>query len=334
MAVSALFILLVCSFVVHGAVPSPRTTVERDFNMWMAENNKAYATAEYQTRLANYMVNVKKVAELNANSKAENSTAVFALNKFADLSAVELKALLGLKRELPSVHPHFRLREQNTTLQGPTSFDWRTQDKLTPVKNQGQCGSCWAFSCAESIESVYMIAKGLTGKTMPPLGPQQIVDCDHTGAYGCGGGDLPTCYNYVKSAGGLERETDYPYHARDGTCVADKSKEFVKINGWKYVIPSGSRDENAMANFLSANSPMSIIVDAQSWSFYKSGVLKASQCGETLDHAVQAVGYNIPSGYWIVRNSWGTSWGQQGYIYLEFGKSTCGMTTEVTVPTL
>jgi len=306
--------------------------VERDFNLWMVENNKAYFKAEYQTRLSNYIANAKTVEALNANSKAENSTAVFALNQFADLSAAELAARLGFKPR--SIRPHFRVRQENSTLEGPSSFDWRTQDKLTPVKDQGQCGSCWAFSCTESIESVYMIAKGLTGKNMPPLAPQQIVDCDHNGAYGCNGGDLPTCYNYVKSAGGLERNADYPYHARDGTCQADRSKEFVNINGWKYVIPQGSHDEAAMSNFLSAHSPMSILVDAASWSFYHSGVLKATQCGHSLDHAVQAIGYNIPGGYWIVRNSWGTSWGQQGYIYLEYGKNTCGMTSEVTVPTL
>jgi len=216
----------------------------------------------------------------------------------------------------------------------PGSFDWRQKNGLTAVKDQGQCGSCWAFSCTESIESAYMI-KGGTGHSQVPLAPQQIVDCDDNDD-GCNGGDLPTCFQYVQSAGGVEPESDYPYKARDETCRVDKSKVQDPITGFQYVIPQGSTNEQTMASFLAANQPMSIIVDASSWSSYDSGVMTADQCGTNLDHAVQAVGYNglDKNGYWIVRNSWGADWGENGFIRLQFGANTCSLTSEVTVPTI
>lgn len=102
----------------------------------------------------------------------------------------------------------------------------------------------------------------------------------------------------------METEADYPYQGQDGTCAAKQSLEQDPINGFNYVIPQGSTDENQMSSFLAANSPMSIIVDASSWSSYNGGVLTADECGQNLDHAVQAVGYDTTNGYWIVRNSW------------------------------
>jgi len=327
MKVSILLVLF-CALVAFAS----RLPTEVRFQAWMQQYGKVYATqVEYETRLANFAATTKRIAELNAQSKAINSDATFGLNKFADLSTEEFAVFLGQKGYVPN-YEGGEVAEPVTT-DAPTSFDWRTQNKITPVKDQAQCGSCWAFSCTESIESVYMIAKGVNGPQMPPLAPQQIVDCD-TGDGGCSGGDLPSCYKYVISAGGLEKESDYPYHAKDEACKNVRTKDYVKISNFKYVIPSGSTNENTMASFLAASSPISIIVDASSWSSYRSGILMASQCGHNLDHAVQAVGYDTGKGYWIVRNSWGADWGENGFIRLQFGKNTCGMTSEVTVPVL
>jgi len=217
------------------------------------------------------------------------------------------------------------------TTKAPGSFDWRPNG-ITAIKDQKQCGSCWAFSCTESIESLWMI-KGKKGKTQVPLAPQQIVDCD-TVDQGCNGGDLPTCYQYVQQAGGLEPESAYPYKAHDGRCNAQQNLMEDPISGFQYAIPQGSTNENTMAAFLAANQPISIIVDASIWSSYNGGVLTADQCGDSLDHAVQAVGYSglDTNGYWIVRNSWGADWGENGFIRLQFGANTCGMTYEVTAP--
>jgi len=302
------------------------------FQDWMTKHNKNYASqAEYQTRLNNFIETTQRVAQLNAQSKAINSTATFALNKFSDLTLDEFSERLGMKGYKPTQIAGVPVAAPSTVAP-PTSFDWRKQGGITAVKDQGQCGSCWAFSCTESIESVYIIKGGK--KNQLPLAPQQIVDCDKNDG-GCNGGDLPTCYQYVKSVNGLELETAYPYHARNQNCQAQPGLEQDPIKGFQYVIPQGG-SETTMAAYVAANSPVSIIVDASSWSSYHSGVLSSKQCGHDLDHAVQAVGYNGPdtTGYWIVRNSWGADWGEAGFIRLQFGANTCGMESEVTVPTI
>jgi len=325
---------LVLLLVFTVAVLSRRTVPhEVRFQAWMEKYNRVYATQdEYQTRLANFVNSTKIVNNLNAESKALGSDAEFELNKFADMSADERRALRMPKGYKVKHHPQAEIATIDTGVTAPTAFDWRTSNKVTPVKDQAQCGSCWAFSCTESIESVYIIKNNLNGG-FTPLAPQQIVDCDKTDL-GCNGGDLPTCYQYVIKAGGLEKSSDYPYTAKDGACKAVRAKEIVGIKGFKYAIPQGSRDENSMASFLAANSPVSIIVGADKWDFYKSGIFTAAQCDDDLDHAVQAVGYDTGAGFWSVRNSWGADWGEQGYIRLQFGKNTCGMTSECTVPTM
>jgi C1A family cysteine protease len=331
-----LAVLFVCIAVALGAdyrrFKAHRMPHEVRFQEWMGKHNKKYTTqVEYETRLSNFVETTKRVAQLNARAKALNSTATFALNKFSDLTLEEFTMRLGMKGYKPNQVTGVPVAD--VSVAAPSSFDWRKKGGITAIKDQGQCGSCWAFSCTESIESVYMIKGGKANQE--PLAPQQIVDCDR-GDAGCNGGDLPTCYAYVKSAGGLEKNSDYPYHARDGTCSAKKNMEQDPIKGFQYVIPQGSKSEANMASFLASNSPMSIIVDASSWSSYSGGVLTANECGHDLDHAVQAVGYNglDSNGYWIVRNSWGADWGEQGFIRLQFGEDTCGLTSEVTVPTI
>jgi len=302
------------------------------FQDWMTTYGKVYATqTEYETRLQNFQDTLDRITKLNAESKALNSSAWFGVNQFSDLTLDEFSVRLGMKGYVPAQIPDVPVAPVSTV--APSSFDWRSKGGITPVKDQAQCGSCWAFSCTESIESVYMIKAGK--KNQVPLSPQQIVDCDH-GDAGCNGGDLPTCYNYVKGAGGLEPVSLYPYKAVDGSCRATKGNEQDPIKGFQYVIPEGSKDEVSMAGFVAANSPVSIIVDASSWSSYRGGVLSSAQCGKSLDHAVQIVGYNglSSSGYWIVRNSWGPGWGESGFIRLQFGGNTCGLTSEVTVPTI
>jgi len=326
-----LAILFICVAVALGA-KAQRGPHEVRFQDWMSKHSKKYTTqTEYDARLNNFIATSKRIVGLNAKSKAINSTATFAHNKFSDLTLDEFTARLGMKGYQPKQIAGVEVAARAPL--APGSFDWRTKKGITAIKDQAQCGSCWAFSCVESIESVYIIKGGKAGQV--PLAPQQIVDCDK-GDGGCNGGDLPTCYAYVKSAGGLETEAAYPYKAKNQACKAVKNNEQDPITGFNYVIPDGSSDEGAMASFLAANSPMSIIVDASSWSSYSGGVLTADQCGQDLDHAVQAVGYNglDSNGYWIVRNSWGADWGESGYIRLQMASNTCGLTSEVTVPTI
>eukprot|EP00042_Codosiga_hollandica_P033262 m.220231 g.220231 ORF g.220231 m.220231 type:complete len:254 (+) comp54144_c0_seq3:398-1159(+) len=206
----------------------------------------------------------------------------------------------------------------------PTSFDWRDQGVVTAVKNQEQCGSCWAFSTAENIESVWAIA----GNGLVELAPQQIVDCD-TKDDGCNGGNPPTAYEYVIGAGGLEKESSYPYTASQGPCKAQASLEVAKISGYAWATQTKNETEMQVAVYSVA--PLSICVDASSWQTYSGGVV-TSNCGTSLDHCVQLTGWGVDgsTNYWSVRNSWGTTWGEQGYIRVLLGSDMCGIAQEAT----
>jgi len=294
------------------------------WNDWKIKHNKVYASeGEELTRFAIFLESIKRVEKKNLN--AQNP--VFGLTKFSDMTPEEFKSTYLGYAPRASDEPRPLLPLPQGT--APDTFDWRTQGKVTAVKDQGQCGSCWAFSVTENVESMWMIAKGISAADMAPLSPQEIVDCDNSDS-GCNGGDPPTAYKYIQSAGGLETEKDYPYTATDGNCNFDSSKVYSTIGGWGYATQSD--DENQMKTQLVTNGPLSICVDAETWSDYTGGILMASDCGTSLDHCVLAVGYDTSSAspFWQVRNSWGTTWGESGYIRLQFGQDTCGLATEAT----
>jgi len=218
----------------------------------------------------------------------------------------------------------------------PTRLDWtETAGALSPVKDQAQCGSCWAFSATEGIESAVFQA---TGSASPPLSPQQIVSCDRNDG-GCNGGDLPTAFDYVESAGGLDTEEDYPYTSqtgRSGSCQS--STPVVKVTDYKYAVAPceggscSSQDEDGLKAALASYGPLSVCVNAETWNGYYGGVLSGSCSGSynMLDHCVQLVGYDTTAStpYWKVRNSWGTSWGEGGFIRLPMGVNSCGIADE------
>jgi C1A family cysteine protease len=294
--------------------------IESEFQKWAANNQKIYTPEEYQRRLAIFTTNVDLIQQLNENADADGAS--FALNKFADLTPQEFSAYyLGY---VPSTQDMEELQLSDAAV--PDTFDWISKDKVTPVKNQEQCGSCWAFSATENIESVWMIAKDLTPSTFKPLAPQQIVDCDKRDG-GCNGGNPPTAYEYIIQAGGQDTEASYPYHAVNQACQFKPADVEAKITSYKTI-----SNEADMKTATATVAPLSICVDASQWQFYSSGVMTPSQCGTSLDHCVQIVGYDtsVSPPYWNVRNSWGTDWGLSGFIKLEYGHNTCGLTEETT----
>jgi len=214
----------------------------------------------------------------------------------------------------------------------PTTFDWSSKGMITPVKNQEQCGSCWAFSATETIESVYAVKHGKSSLNV--LAPQQIVDCDTQGEdQGCDGGYPYGAYEYIIQAGGQEGESDYPYTGEDGTCQFNAADIEDKISNWKYVTQSS--DEKVMQAFVYTSSPISVCVDAEIWQTYQGGVITTdSGCGNSLDHCVQITGWltENSTACWNVRNSWGADWGENGYIWVERGADVCGIADLVTVP--
>jgi len=214
----------------------------------------------------------------------------------------------------------------------PTSVDWRTKGAVTKVKDQGQCGSCWTFATTGVLEGWYQINKG----KLISLSEQQIVDCD-TNDDGCDGGDPVEALTYTAD-NGVELELTYPYKAQDGTCKFKKAVAIQTNSGSNLVT---AKNTDALKTAL-VTSPVSVAIEADEdvFQLYSSGVI-GSGCGDSLDHAVLAVGYTTvgKDEAFIVKNSWGASWGQAGYVFLSTsskfndGTGACGILSQPVVPT-
>jgi C1A family cysteine protease len=206
----------------------------------------------------------------------------------------------------------------------PTSVDWVTSGAVTGVKNQGECGSCWSFSATGNLEGLAYI----TTKKLPSLSEQELIDCSYQGAYGnegCNGGNPGEAIQYVIDHKGIASETAYPYKGTLGKC---NTKAPVAFSGVKSVNLLAGNDAATLLAAI-ANAPVSVMMDASSnFMSYSSGIYDDKSCGTSINHAVLAVGYNQKDGYLLVKNSWGTSWGQKGYFqiaYTESGPGICGI---------
>jgi C1A family cysteine protease len=212
--------------------------------------------------------------------------------------------------------------------QAPTNMTWVGQGVTNSILNQGQCGSCWAFSTVESINSAYALFNKVT--PIPNLSEQQVVSCSILyGNMGCGGGNVVPAYRYVM-AHPLTTNQNYPYTSgtttKTGVCNTSlQSAGTWKVYGYKTV---PTNDCDTLQNTI-ATQPTSVCVDASTWQNYKSGIF--SNCGTQLDHCVLGVGY-VQGSYWQVQNQWGTDWGEQGFIQLKWG-NTCGVCQQAQIPT-
>jgi len=317
--VSNLFLLLAFVVFVNSKsyLPSKGLSRVNAFEEYNRFWNKSHSClAEKNARFLNFMHNAKVIAQMNRNG---HLGATFGFTQFSDMSPREFKTkMTGFKPSKPKVTKVVKREE----FQPGQDIDWVAQGKTTPVKNQLQCGSCWAFSATETIESAMLMAN-----QQPQQGaPQQLVDCDQIDS-GCNGGDPAEAMNWIISQGGQDAESCYPYTAQDGSCASSQCQPVNQITSTTSI--GGS--ESSIYSALQSMGPLSICCDASTWQNYNGGILAASQCGNTVDHAIQLTGYSSSSGgYWIVRNSWGSSWGESGFIWLQYGENTCDMTAEVT----
>ncbi|PNF32289.1 hypothetical protein B7P43_G16846, partial [Cryptotermes secundus] len=301
------------------------------FNEFLEKYNKHYRNkAEYKRRFHIFRANIKKVERLQ---KTEQGTAIYGATQFADLTPKEFKKYhLGLNRKL-KVSNHIPLQEAkipDVTL--PKEFDWRNYSVVTEVKNQGLCGSCWAFSVTGNVEGQWALKKG----KLYSLSEQELVDCD-TLDDGCSGGLPENAYKAIESLGGLETEKDYPYEGEDEKCHFKKTDAKVTIQGALNI----TKNETQMAQWLYKNGPISIGINANAMQFYMGGIShpwKFLCDGEDLDHGVLIVGFGVHKTsirhrilpYWIIKNSWGTFWGEQGYYRVYRGDGTCGVNQMAT----
>jgi C1A family cysteine protease len=304
------------------------------FRHYIKQHNKHYHVDEFHVRFANFKANLDMVAAHNAGNKSFK----LAVNQFADMQQEEFRSkYLGYK-VVDRAHLRAQnVEEANLTVEAPAAVNWVTNGAVTPVKNQGQCGSCWAFSTTGATEGAWFISKG----ALVSLSEQQLVDCSSAqGNQGCNGGLMDQGFQFIITNGGLCTEADYPYTGADGTCQTTCAKTAtistftdVKVN-----------DETALQT-ANAQQPIAIAIEADQsvFQFYSSGVLDDASCGVNLDHGVLLAGYGNDStsgkDFWLVKNSWGASWGAQGYIQIVRNVNgqwarQCGLTSAPSYPTV
>ncbi|KAK2987201.1 hypothetical protein RJ640_029086 [Escallonia rubra] len=335
MATRSSFNLLLAALLFWGMWASQTTSeslseasLKERHERWMIRYGRIYKNeAEKAMRFKIFKDNAEFIESFN---KAENHTYKLGINAFADLTNKEFRASHnGFKSpSAPCKTTSFRYESVANV---PSSVDWRDQGAVTAVKDQGVCGSCWAFSAVGAMEGIVQIS---THKLMT-LSEQQLVDCDTTMDAGCNGGYMSFAFEFIINNGGLSNESNYPYKGVDGNCSRN-APIAATINGFENV---PANNESALLNAV-ANQPVSVAIDASSpdFQFYKSGVF-TGYCMDFLDHGVTAVGYGTTDDgkkYWLIKNSWGISWGDDGYIKMErdneYKEGLCGIAMMASYP--
>jgi cathepsin L len=298
------------------------------FEQWVQENGKVYSEDEVLYRFRIFKQNSDFVDQFNS----EGHTFTVGLNRFADLTNTEfLERQTGLLRPLVQVADGEHIYEFDQTQALPTSIDWRTKGVVSRVKNQGSCGSCWSFSTTGAVEGAWAM-----NHTLVALSEQNLMDCSRAyGNNGCNGGLMDNAFRYIIANGGIDTEASYPYQQTTSyVCKYNAANKGASIRSYQTIL-QGS--ESALQSAV-ASRPVSVAMDASQYSFqlYTGGYYYEPKCSSTsLNHGVLAVGYGggTSGDYWIVKNSWGIGWGDQGYVYMARNKSNnCGIATAASFP--
>jgi C1A family cysteine protease len=330
-------VLLAVALFATVALALSEPEYEAKFVKWVTEHKKVYKHDEFFQRYHNFKKNVDIIAKHNSMQK----NYVLGTTNLADLSKEEFaKKYLGYK---PNPNRKRNVRKVLAARMAPPSLDWQLLGKVTPVKDQGQCGSCYSFSATGAMEGAWAIAKNLTGPNVVSISEEQVVDCSSAqGNQGCNGGLMDQVFQYVISNNGICSEQAYPYTAgggQAGNCQTGCTP-VVTISKFTDVAPN---NEDAMVQAIQ-NGPLSVAIEADQSVFqlYTSGVIAATAgCGTQLDHGVLAVGYGVDPTtglkFWRIKNSWNSSWGNQGYVLLERGNAaypsgTCGVASDPSYP--
>jgi len=334
--------LLIVLFSLYQVLLGARVTLEENeyqdkFTTWMHTHNKAYLSVDFFLKYRVFKDNVDFVNNWKGSHEV-------GLNAYSDLTPEQFAEIMLHPVATPTATPVTARDARHTSEQvdeeyfarqaraTPTSVDWRTSGTVQAVKNQGQCGDCWAFATSGGVESITKISTG----TLPSLSAQQLCDCV-TDNSGCNGGNLQKALNYVIGTGGVNTDASYPYNAVQSTCKFNSANVGGSISGFT-AVQQGS--ESALQTAV-ATQPVIISIAAglQSFQAYKSGIFNDTACGTTgsdLNHAVMMIGYGTGStgDYWILKNQWGTGWGMSGYMNIARNAGNrCGIASYAFAPT-
>lgn len=311
--------------------------VGAQWEAFKATHGKQYESgAEELFRKKIFVQNSLNIARHNEKHARGHVSYKLAMNEFGDM----------LHHEFVSTHNGFKRNYRQYAMTGstylepanvndshlPHTVDWRDKGAVTPVKNQGQCGSCWAFSTTGSLEGQHFRKTNM----LVSLSEQNLVDCSSEfGNNGCNGGLMDNAFRYVKENGGIDTEASYPYNGTEGKCHFSRRRVGATDSGY---VDIESGNERQLKRAVATVGPISVAIDAshQSFQFYSEGVYDEPDCdSEQLDHGVLVVGYGTLDGmpYWLVKNSWGTTWGSEGYVYMSRNKDNqCGVATQASYP--
>jgi len=324
------FITLVHSEITNHIKFEPLDFIDDEsWLIWKSMHNKMYVDlGQEKVRYNIWRDNFNRIIEHNKKNKGF----VLGMNHLGDLTTIEFKALMNGFLYNPNLEqngPNF-VPSPGTI---PTGIDWRTRGAVTPVKNQGQCGSCWSFSTTGALEGQQWKK---TGKLLS-LSEQNLVDCStRFGNNGCHGGIMDNAFRYIKQNGGVDTEASYPYEGQELECRFDPKNVGATDTGFLDILRG---NETALEYALATVGPVSVAIDAShfSFQFYRAGVYDEAECSpQNLDHGVLAVGYGEDEHgqqYWIVKNSWSERWGEDGYIKMSRNKDNqCGIASMASFP--
>jgi len=331
---------------------APFELVVEEWETWKLTHGKSYGekllgdslpsggySQEEQFRMKIWMENKAKIEKHNRHALRGLHTYRLAMNEWGDLLHHEFVATVNGYRKRPANYsgtkPLGAKYLQPAHVESlPTNVDWREHGAVTPVKNQGQCGSCWSFSTTGALEAMHHRATG----HLTSLSEQNLMDCSTKyGNQGCNGGLMDNAFQYIKDNGGIDTEKSYPYEGVDDECRYNPKYKGAWDVGFVDVTAG---DESALKTAIATQGPCSVAIDAshESFQFYSKGVYREEECSpENLDHGVLAVGYGVEpdtgEAYWLIKNSWGTSWGHEGYVKIARNEDNmCGVASAASYP--
>jgi len=331
-------IILLSVFSTAQAISFFELVVE-EWETWKMLNSKQYETpTEEKFRLKIYMENKAKVEKHNRRANKGLHSYHLEMNEYGDMLSHEFVTKMNGYRSRPSndstrpLSATFIAPAHVDTL--PKDVDWRNHGAVTPVKNQGSCGSCWSFSTTGALEAMHYRK---TGKLVS-LSEQNLIDCSRAyGNQGCNGGLMDNAFQYIKDNGGIDTEESYPYEGEDDKCRYNPKNKGAWDVGF---VDIEAGNEHALKHAVATQGPCSVAIDAshESFQFYSHGVYDEEECSPTgLDHGVLVVGYGVEKesgrAYWLVKNSWGTTWGDGGYIKMARNENNmCGIASSASYP--